>query len=283
VAEFVSASIVIPTRGRAEYLQTALASVAPQATSARAELIVVNDGADIRTAEVAQRYGASVISLRPPQGANAARNAGIGAARAGLVVFIDDDIAAQPGWLEAMLEGAATSPDYEVFGGPIRARLEGGGPRACGREGAPITTLDLGASDRDATVVWSANMAVRRSAFEHIGLFDEEIHGRGEEEDWEQRYKDAGGRIRYVSGAGVEHRRTAPDARLRALARASYRLGRTARRHDTRKGVAPSLGGELRTLAGCAWHAARRRCANGIVMGAQAAGRVHESLVERRS
>jgi glycosyltransferase involved in cell wall biosynthesis len=283
VPEAVCASIVIPTQGRADYLAVTLASVAGQAERARAEVIVVNDGAEPQSAEVASRHGARIVSLPERRGANAARNAGVAAAHGELIVFIDDDILAPEGWLGAVLDGAENAPNYDVFGGPIRALLEGGGPRSCGREGAPITTLDLGSEDHDATFVWSANMAVRRSAFGRIGPFDETIHGRGEEEDWEQRYTAAGGRIRYLAGAGVEHRRTPSDSTLRALARASYRLGRTARRHDRRKDSAPPLSGELRTLAGCAWHTARRRCANGIVMGAQAAGRLHEALVERRA
>jgi len=282
VAETPSASIVIPTQRRADYLAVTLASVAPQAAQLKAETIVALDGGDVATAEVAARHGARLVTLPAPRGANAARNAGIAAASAPLIVLIDDDIAAPPGWLGAMLSGVDADPDHEVFGGPIRARLEGGGPRSCGREAAPITTLDLGPEDQDTTFVWSANMALRRSAYDRVGPFDETIHGRGEEEDWEQRYRAAGGRIRYLAGAGVEHRRTASDSSVRALAQASYRLGRTARRHDRRKGVAPPLRGEIRTLAGCAWHTARRRCANGIVMGAQAAGRLREALAERR-
>ena len=90
---------------------------------------------------------------------NAGRNAGIDAAGADLVVLIDDDIAAPPGWLAAILAGAESAPGRGLFGGPIRARLEGGGPRACGREPPPITTLDLGTHDRDVALVWSANMA----------------------------------------------------------------------------------------------------------------------------
>ena len=93
-------------------------------------------------------------------------------------------------------------------------------------------------------------MAIRRSALERIGGFDETIQGRGEEEEWERRYKAAGGRVRYVAGAGVEHRRTAADATVRALSRAAYALGRTARRNDVRKGRGPTLPAELRTLAG---------------------------------
>jgi GT2 family glycosyltransferase len=277
-----TASIVIPTRRRPDYLEVTLGSVLPQARQLRAEVLVVSDGPDAATALVAQRHGVGLVSLARPRGSNAARNRGVRAAAAELIVLIDDDVLAPAGWLEALLTGAGAYPGYEVFGGPIRPRLEGGGLRACGREPAPITTLDLGPEDRDATLVWSANMAIRRSAVERIGPFDEAIAGRGEEEEWERRYTAAGGRIRYLARAGLEHRRSAADARMRPMARAAYRLGRSARRNDVRKGSAPSLGSEMRTLAGCAWHTVRRGCANGIVMGAHTAGRLREALAERQ-
>jgi glycosyltransferase involved in cell wall biosynthesis len=272
------ATIVIPTKHRPEYLEVALAGVAPQARAAAAEVIVVNDGKDADTDAIARRHGARVITPRPPGGINAARNAGIEAAGAELVVLIDDDVSAPPGWLEAILTGAASAPDADVFGGPIRARLEGGGPRSCGREDAPITTLDLGATDRDVPLVWGANMALRRRALERAGRFDEDWHGPGDEEIWERRYTAAGGTIRYLAAAGLDHRRTAADATVRRLSRAAYRQGRASRRYDERKGAAPSLTAELRTLAGCQWHVLRRRCANGIVLAAHAAGRVREAL-----
>jgi GT2 family glycosyltransferase len=125
-------------------------------------------------------------------------------------------------------------------------------------------------------------MAIRRSAFEHVGRFDEGLHGRGNEDDWELRYTARGGRIRYLAGAGLDHRRTAADARLSVLARAAYGQGRESRRHDVRIGTARPLRTELRTLVGCAWHVVRRRCAYGIVMGARTAGSIREALAERR-
>lgn len=274
-----SASIVIPTRGRPGYLAATLATVVPQASVQGAEVLVVQDGLDAGTEAVARRHAVRLLTLDPPAGANAARNAGLHAAQADLVVFTDDDVEAPEGWLEALVSAAR---DHEVLGGPIRPRLEGGGPRACGREPAPITALDLGSVDREAELVWSANMAVRRSAFARVGEFDESIHGRGEEEEWERRYRAAGGRIRYVAGAGLVHRRSPDDSRLRSLARAAYRLGRSARRNDLRKGVAPSVGLELRVLAGCLWHTLRRRCAYGIVMAAHTLGRLRELTAERR-
>ncbi|HWF73958.1 MAG TPA: glycosyltransferase [Solirubrobacteraceae bacterium] len=271
-------SIVIPTRGRPGYVDVALASVAPQALGAGGEVLVVTDGEDAATASVAGRHRARFIALPAGAGANAKRNAGAAAASGDLIVFIDDDIEAPAGWLSALLAAVADAPEYDVFGGPIRAALEGGGPRACGREGAPITTLDLGPVDGEAEFVWGANMAVRRPALARVGAFDESIDGAGEEEDWQRRHLAAGGRTRYVAGAGVDHRRVGADAGLRSLSRAAYFRGRSARRFDVLTGRAPGLGGELRVLAGCGWHVVRRRCLNGVVMGAHAWGRVRESV-----
>ena len=275
-----TASIVIPTLGRPGYLRATLESVAPQAAAAGAEVLVVDDGSDPVTAAVAQAHGARLIRTGGT-GANAARNAGVAASGGDPVIFIDDDVWAPAGWLQALLAGIAADPGPAVFGGPIIAVLEGGGPRACGREAAPITTLDCGPGDRDVALVWSANMAVRRRALEQVGPFDESIHGRGEEEDWQRRYAARGGRVRYLAAAGLEHRRTSADARLRPLTTAAYQLGRSARRFDQRKGQVPSVAAEVRILAGCIWHTVRRRCAIGMVLGGHAAGRLREALRSR--
>ena len=272
--------IVIPTRGRPAYLDVALGSVAPQARDAGAELVVVQDGAHPAVETVAGRHGARIVTLPGRRGANAARNAGIAATDADLVVLLDDDIRAPDGWLAALLDGVRRSPGADVFGGPIRARLEAGGPRGCGRENPPITSLDLGPVDRDATLVWSANMAIRRRALDRIGPFDESIHGRGEEEDWERRYTAAGGVVRYVAAAGLEHRRCGADASLRRLARAAHALGVTARRYDRRKGTAPSPARELATLAATVGHVVRRRCPLGLVSVAHTLGRIRALLAE---
>jgi glycosyltransferase involved in cell wall biosynthesis len=274
----LTATVVVPTRARPGYLEVTLASVAPQARDAGAPVLVVADGPDPSTAAVAQRFGASLIELPTPRGANAARNAAVAAISTEVVVFIDDDVEVPPEWLSTLLAGIAATPDCEVFGGPIRARLEGGGPHACGREQPPITTLDYGTEDREVRLVWSANMAIRMHAFERVGRFDETIFVRGDEEDWQRRYAAHGGRIRYLARAGLDHRRTQEDSTVARLARAAYGHGRAARRYDVRKGTAPSLLRELRVLAGCGWHTVRRRCALGIVMGAQAAGRLREAL-----
>ena len=275
------ASIVIPAYRAPDYLDVTLGSITPQATAAGAEVIVVSDGPDSANAAVAARHDARLVTLPAHAGLNTARNAGIDAALSDLIVFVDQDVDAPDGWLDAVIAGAGAYPDLEVFGGPIRARLETVLP-ACGRHPPPITTLDAGPVDCDVPFVWGANMTMRRSAFERVGMFDPGLLGRGDEEEWLIRYRAAGGRIRYVAAATIDHRRTAADSRLSALAKAAHGQGREVRRHDRRSGKARSIPAELRTLAGCAWHTVRRRCAYGIVMGARTAGTLREALAERR-
>ena len=282
VPQTPTASIVIPTVGRPAYLKVTLASVIPQADAAGAEVVVVNDGGDPETASVAAGYSANLVALPERRGVNGARNAGIKAARSDLVILLDDDVEVAAGWLDAMLEGARANPHHEVLGGPIRGRLEGG-PRGCGREPPPISTYDFGPVDRDVPFVFGGNTAFRTTVFERLGYFRDELSGRGDEEEWVLRYVAAGGRIRYLAGAAMDHRRAAGDARLGALTRAAYEQGREARRHDLRVGATRSIRAELRILFGCLWHTARRRCAYGIVMGAKTAGSLREALAERRS
>lgn len=277
----LTATVVIPTRDRPVYLDATLRSVAEQAREARAELLVVSDGPDAATERIARRFGARFLALLQQRGVNAARNAAIQAIGSEVIVFIDDDVEAPPGWLNALLQGVRQAPEVDVFGGPIAARLEGGGPRACGLEPPPITTLQLGAEDRDVPFVWGANMAIRRDAFERVGGFDETIFVRGDEEEWQRRYTGAGGRVRYLAGAGLVHRRSREDSRLDRLARAAYGHGRAARRYDAHKGAVPPLRLELRVLAGCVWHTIRRRCAFGVVMAAHTLGRLREATSHR--
>ncbi len=282
----IPASIVIPTRARLTYLEVALRSIAPQAAAAGAELLVVDDaGASEPARALAERFGARYEPHGAPLGLNVARNTGVRRSRGELIVFVDDDVRAEPGWLDAFLRAAREHRDVDVFAGPIRPVLDGHAPRSCGREPAPITALDLGERDTDARYAWGANFAIRRSAIERVGGFDESLEHGGDEQELQDRLRAADGgargRVLYVARAGVEHRRVGADARLRALARAQFVRGRAARRFDARRGDAPSLAREARTLAGCAGHVVRRRCPAGLTMVAHSAGRLREALRER--
>jgi GT2 family glycosyltransferase len=276
-----AASVVVPSANRAVYLEVALASLAAQDADFDYEVLVIDDGSHDRTPAVIESAGVQSLRNETARGPNAARNSGVELAASDLIVLIDDDVYAPPGWLNAMLEGTAAHPRAEAFGGPIRARLEGPAPRSCGRELPPITTLDLGTADREAELVWSANMLIRRRALERVGEFDERLPTGGDEEDWLRRLRADGGEVMYLAAAGLDHRRAGNDARLRSLMRSAYFRGRNLRAYDSTRGVAPPLSRELLTLAGCGWHTLRRACPQGLVMGAHSAGRAVEAVRER--
>jgi GT2 family glycosyltransferase len=285
-----TASIVIPTRGRESYLRVALASIAPQAAAAAAEVLIVDDAGPTAAARaLAARFGARYEPHERPLGLNVARNTGVARSAGDLVVFVDDDIRASGGWLQALLDAAGEHPHVDVFTGPIHARLEGRELRTCGRERPPITTLELGSQDTDARYAWGANMAIRRSALQRVGPFDVSLEHGGDEQEWQDRMRtsSAGGasaeaaRVLYVARAAVDHRRVGADASLSSLARGAHARGRAARRFDLRRGQAPSLASELRTLAGCAGHVIRHRCPAGLTMVAHSAGRLREVARER--
>jgi GT2 family glycosyltransferase len=275
----VRAAVAIPTQHRAAYLEVALASVVPQARAAGAEVLVVDDGPDPETEAVARRHGARYLAHDAPRRLNAARNTALAATEADLICFVDDDVDVHAGWLDALLHAASACPDdVAVLTGPIHARFEDHRFRTCRREGPPVTFLDLGPDDRDCDHAWGANMAIRRSAIERAGTFDESRELYGDEQEWQARVKAAGGRIRYVARAALDHRRAGNDATLRALARAAYGRGQASRRFDVFKGTAPSVVQELRVLAGCVVHGPRYACMNGPVLTAHSLGRLRAAL-----
>ncbi len=278
-------SIVIPTRARLPYLEVALASIAPQAAAAGAEVLVVDDAGGSAAARVlAERHGARYEPHAAPLGLNVARNTGVRASTGELVVFVDDDVRVLDGWLSALLRAAREHPDVDVFTGPVAARLEGPAPHSCGRERPPITTLELGAHDTRTRYAWGANMALRRSALERVGQFEESLEHGGDEQEWQDRLMSAAGEddrlgALYVAAAAVEHRRAGRDARLRSLSRGAYVRGRAARRFDAWRGQAPTLSRELSILAGSAGHVMRYCCPAGLTMVAHSAGRLREALL----
>jgi GT2 family glycosyltransferase len=279
----IAASIVIPTRARASYLEVALSSIVPQARAAGAEVLVIDDAGPTSEGRAqAERLGARYEPHPRPLGLNVARNTGVERSGGELVVFVDDDIEAAPGWLDALLAAARKHPGVDVFAGAIKPRLEATAPRTCGRESPPITALQLGSQDTDTRYAWGANMMIRRTALQRIGAFEESLQHGGDEQEWQERLRERepGARVLYVAGAVVDHRRAGPDARLRALARAQYVRGGAARRFDARRGRAPSRRQELTTLAGCAVHVVRRGCPAGLTMVAHSAGRLREALRE---
>jgi glycosyltransferase involved in cell wall biosynthesis len=105
----VPVAVVIPAYNAEAYLAAALASVADQ-TVQPAQVIVVDDGSSDRTAFVATSAGARVLQ-QGNLGPSAARNAGVAAAHAPWVAFLDADDTWLPPKLEAQWAALSRWPD----------------------------------------------------------------------------------------------------------------------------------------------------------------------------
>jgi GT2 family glycosyltransferase len=273
----LTAAIIVPTRGRAGYLARALASIREQARGEGVEVVVVDDGPDEQTRAAAQAAGARYVAHERPLGLNAARNTAITATDTDWLFFVDDDVEVRAGWLAALLAAArGATPEIAVLAGAIHARIENPRYRQCGREGAPITFLS-----EDRGVAWGANMGVRRAWVDRAGQFDAGRELYGDEQEWQDRVRAAGGRVLWVPEAALDHVRCGPDATVRALSRAAYERGKASRRYDAFKGRAPSRAAELALLARATLHGPLHRCSNGPVMAAHSLGRLKGSVPKR--
>ncbi|HZB70976.1 MAG TPA: glycosyltransferase family A protein, partial [Acidimicrobiales bacterium] len=102
-------SVVVPTRDRRHLLLRTLRSVRAQ-RDVDLEVIVVVDGSSDGSADAVRALGderISVLCLPDRVGVAAARNVGLGSARAPWVAFLDDDDLWAPDKLAAQLDVAA--------------------------------------------------------------------------------------------------------------------------------------------------------------------------------
>ncbi len=215
-AEAPRLAVVIPTLGRLEKLELALERLARHGADGT-EVIVVSDALDPAPARTA---GAVTVGapagwrhLRAERpGASAARNAGWRASTAEVILFVDDDILADPDLVAAHVAAHAAEPDERtgVLGDvrwaswlrvtPFMRWLDDGG----------LQFDFAGLRDGD-DVGWgrmyTANLSLKRGLLERLGGFDEEAFPYLYEDlDLARRARDSGGLVvRYRRAASAEH------------------------------------------------------------------------------
>src|SRR5215204_5610729 len=94
-------TVVIPTYQRAATVERAVRSVLAQRDCLPFEVVVVDDGSTDETLDVLRGITDDRVRVLHQEnaGRSAARNAGVAAARAPVVTFLDSDDEALPGWL----------------------------------------------------------------------------------------------------------------------------------------------------------------------------------------
>jgi glycosyltransferase involved in cell wall biosynthesis len=263
-------SVVIPTWNHARLLPGAVSSILTQRYPAeKVEIVVSDDGSTDDTSDVmaliAQRHPEVVYLWNAHRGGNAARNAGIEAAKGEIICFLDADELAPPGWLEALIDSLAVDSTLSAVGGPCVSygkervrRCRRCGPAGAGTVGG-LSYLGL----------MGGNMAVRQHVFTGVGMFDPAITGNGSEMEWFFRCREAGLRFREEPSAWVYHRRDIQG--LVSECRKSFRAAQSIPRVNERAGH-PIYDPTIPYMLRCLGHGIVHCCGGGFTGAAHALG-----------
>ncbi|MCL2583316.1 MAG: glycosyltransferase [Streptosporangiales bacterium] len=160
------------TADRLEQIKEAAGSV--RAAGRDAEIILVVDhNPALYKLLVAELPGVTVTENAEAPGLSGARNTGVALAQGEIVAFLDDDAAAEPGWLEH-LETAYADPDVTGVGGLTVPRWETSKPGWFPEEFYWVigcNYLGMPASGQRVRNLIGANMSFRREAFQIAGGF----------------------------------------------------------------------------------------------------------------
>ena len=110
-------SVVLPVHNRADVLKRAIHSVIEQRLE-EWELIVVDDGSTDDSVENAKSFGdkrIKIIELAENRGGNVARNAGVRAAQAPLIAFLDSDDVYLPEKLQTVVAEFERRPGLDLL------------------------------------------------------------------------------------------------------------------------------------------------------------------------
>jgi GT2 family glycosyltransferase len=223
------------------------------------EIIVVDDGSDDDTAQIAERARkrGELTLVRSPRnrGCPAARNLGLGRASGEIVAFVDADGFAAPDWLSELvlafgddpqIGGVASTVFYDD--NPLVVNGAGG---TTNRQGW-AADLSMNESYEHASLAAEAlypmgcGMALRREALQQVGPFDDRMLNYYDDVDYGTRLWRAGYRVA-VADAWIDHGASAEDSARKRLWCERHRM-RVVLKHAPASSLASWASWELRGL-----------------------------------
>lgn len=259
-------SIAICTFNRSRSLERTLQSLANQTgvNWSQIEVIVVDNNCTDTTPEVVQSFEGKLPIRRvceTQQGLSHARNRALYSAGGAWIIFTDDDVYLDTGWLHAYLSAFDSNPEIHFAGGRIEPDWLGGTPGWYRGENLPLLDGVIARFDKgkipfpiynNEQLFFGANFALKSELVKLVGKFRTDLGmtgvgiGLGEETDFMLRARKLGAvgyyvadslcwhpvdsrrlkilnLFRYGVASGIAHRAVAdPSARGTLASAASY-------------------------------------------------------------
>jgi len=181
-------SVAIPTCNLQGTLNATIESIVRQQATVSFEVLVLDNGSGPCLADIVERIATwASVPVRyfwvPSPGLHHGRHAGAQHAQSEILVYVDDDVVAAPGWLQAIasafqdeavqLVGGRSLPDFALeppawlqgFWSHSRDRQQ-----ICGY----LSLIDLGDEPHviDPNLIWGLNFAIRKQTLAKLGGFN---------------------------------------------------------------------------------------------------------------
>lgn len=210
-------SVVIPVLNGAHTIAATLDALAKQASAgSRCDVIVVDNGSTDGTAEVVERFAGVRLLHEARRGAAAARNCGLRATPADVVVFCDADTIPTRRWLAEMVRAFDDPATVLAAGQIVCYPPKTAAERYLAASG--VYDVERAVCRPVFPLAPSGNMAVRRSAALAVGGFDETMITAEDADFCHRVMVKYPVPIAYRAGAVVFHRSRPSAAELRRQA-----------------------------------------------------------------
>nr|WP_255695605.1 glycosyltransferase family A protein [Rhodohalobacter sp. 614A] len=166
-------SIIIPVFNGEDFVADVFRNVEQQDYPSK-EIIFVDDGSEDSSKEIIQQIDDVQYVYQPNRGPASARNTGFRKSRGKYIAFLDVDDLWTENQLAHQVNVLEENPQYDMVQGRIQDLKRIGENKNAGifeKTGSPYYSVNLGSA------------VFRRTVFETVGLFDENLHFN-EDTDW---------------------------------------------------------------------------------------------------
>ncbi len=220
-------SVIVVIHGSEERLDDAVASLAPWGAAGRAQVVVVDNGAPGDLAGAVRRRfpWATPVASDTNLGFAGGVALGVEAAEGDVLVLLNDDAAAEEGWLEAHLETLEAHPGAAVSAGLLtswdgtrvdfsRGLVTFDAHAFQLGQGRPLDGAELPEPGEPLALACGGNMAVRRADWERAGGFDPGLFAYFEDVELSWRLQAMGRHVVAAPHARARHRGAATSSGL---------------------------------------------------------------------